>query len=120
MQDFTTLPAPLAALVAAYEKRFPTQEAPAIPFFSFDDAGIRSRVASFAYDWGDAQATEGYHAGVLVDVADLDAQGEIEAGLVLARGEARTDDASAFIRTFAGAWADGYAARVVFALKRGY
>lgn len=94
--------------------------APPVPFFSFDDAGIRAAVSRFASDWGDAQAAEGYHAGLIVDGADLDGQGEIEAGLVLARGEARTDDASAFIRTFAGAWADGYAARIAFALTHGY
>jgi hypothetical protein len=95
-------------------------DAPPVPFFSFEDAGARALVARFAADWGDAQAAEGWHAGLIVDVDDLDGQGEIEAGEVLATGAARTDDASAFIKAFAGAWADGYYARIRFALRRGY
>lgn len=95
-------------------------QAPPVPSFSFDDAGIRSAVSRFASDWGDAQAAQDWHAGSVADGADLDGAGAQEARTVLERGEARTDDAPAFIRTFAGAWADGYAARIVFALKHGY
>jgi hypothetical protein len=80
------------------------------PFFSFTDAGIHRAIATLAADWGDAQAAEDWHAGQVVDAAELDGQGRIEARAILARGEAQTDDTSAFERHFAPAWADAYAA----------
>lgn len=95
-------------------------DSPAIPCFSFEDAGALSLVARFAADWGDAQALEGWHAGLIVDVDDLDGQGRIEARAILARGDATTDNASAFEAAFYGAWADGYYARIRLALRRGY
>lgn len=90
------------------------------PFFSFTDAGIRYAIADFAADWGDAQAAEDWHVGQIVDAAELDGQGRIEARAILARGEVQTNDASAVERHFAPAWADAYAARLVAAEARGW
>jgi hypothetical protein len=81
---------------------------------------MRAVVAAFASDWGDAQALEGWHSGLIVDVDELDAQGRIEARAILARGDARTDDSSAFEAAFYGAWSDAYAARIVAAVRRGW
>ena len=94
--------------------------APPVPYFSFEDAGARSLVARFASDWGDAQAAEDWHANAVTDADELDAQGEIAAGEVLVSGAARTDDTRAFIKAFAGAWADAYAARIIFTDRHGY
>ena len=107
-------------LIVHHSPTLAPDAAPAIPVFSFDDAGIRLAIYRFASDWGDAQAAESYHAGLIVDAGELDGQGAIEAQAVLTRGDARTDDAPAFVRAFAGAWADGYAARIAFAFTHGY
>jgi hypothetical protein len=61
----------------------------AIPFFSFEDAGARSLIAAFAANWGDVQATEGWHSGLIVDVDGLEAQGLIEARAPGPRGPRR-------------------------------
>lgn len=114
------LPSVLADLVDRYEARFADKAPPPIPCFSFEDAGARSLVARFAAEWGDAQAAEGWHAGLIVDAAELDAQGAAEARACLERGDARTDDATTFEKAFAGAWADAYAARIIFAEQRGW
>lgn len=103
-----------------YRTSTPDLEAPVVPFFSFEDAGIRSAISRFADGWGDAQAQMGWHDGLIVDASDLDAQAALECRALLARGDARTDDASAFERAFVPAWADAYAARIVAAEKRGY
>lgn len=125
MTNFSTsaapvLPSVLTDLVARYEARFADVAPATAPHFSFEDADARSLVVRFAADWGDAQAAEGWHAGVIVDADELDAQGAIEARAVLARGDATTDDASAFEKAFIGAWADAYTARIVFAEARGW
>jgi hypothetical protein len=90
------------------------------PLFSFADTGIRRAIAAFAADWSDAQAAEDWLTGQVVDAAELNGQGRIEARAILSRGEAQTDDASAFEDHFAPAWADAYVARLVAAEARGW
>ena len=96
------------------------QDAPAIPFFSFADAGIRRAVADFAADWGDAQATQDFYSESILEPDDVNAEGWTQARAVLTEGSARTDDPRAFERVFAGAWSDSYYARMRLAARRGW